>query len=435
MNFFKQNTVINPKNVVVPKETNSFFNKPKTNNDSNKNVNVNSNKTQPIARTQIQVRYNINAEVFDLNQNLDILYIDKKIQLNFIERRIELDILYKKLDNLRYIINNGINNVEKITATKLYHKLYDYINDIVYNISLSIYLLKTNEVIEKYKKILTNNNSFFNSKISSDESKVNSDEGNKSQSAYITQLKLQFLMIVTEYINLKNFKLPSNFKCDECGKVATGYNKDAYIVCECGIVYEILDDSPNFKDTNRVNMASRFKYSQIGHFKEAMNRFEGKQSTAIDKEIITSIKEQMKLKNYNKETVTKDEVYDILSDLKYSKYYADINLIYFKITKKNPPDITLYIPELLELIKYVSEAYDNIKMIDSVDNSLNINWILYKLLQIVEFKCCREDFFCLKTSTKEGEYINKWAHIINYLKVKYPDDLTSKGKKRWRLIN
>ena len=72
---------------------------------------------------------------------------------------------------------------------------------------------------------------------------------------------------------------------------------------------------------------------------------------------------------------------------------------YFKITNKSPPDITLIRMELLELLEFITEAYEGV--FGEIDNSLNINWILYKLLQIVDFKCNREDFFCLKTSTKE----------------------------------
>ena len=422
MNFFKQNTLSNNKNIPVGGEginqtkINNFFNTTRPNEPKKEN---NQNQHNHIKQPLIRIQKNI--EIFDLNQNLDILYIDKRIQLNFIERRIELDTLYKKLDNLGWLINNGINKVEKTTAIKLYRNLFDYINDVLYNISLNLYLLKTCVIIEKYKKTLLNNNSFFD----------NTSKGNKTKENSL-QLKLQFLMIVAEYINLKNFKLPTNFKCIGCGKIATGYNKDSYIVCECGILYEILDDSPNFKDTNRVNMASRYKYSHIGHFKEAMNRFEGKQSTGIDDEIIENIKEQIKLKKLTIDTVTKEEVYEILITLKYSDYYADINLIYFKITNKSPPDITSIRMELLELLEFITEAYEGV--FGEIDNSLNINWILYKLLQIVDFKCNREDFFCLKTSTKEGEYMDKWAQLITYLKEKYPEATTSKGKKRWRLI-
>lgn len=414
MNFFKQNT-LNTKNPDTPPhqvKVNNFFNsKPDV-----KKENTPNRAPRPAAPQPIKIQKN--NEIFDLNQSIDILYIDKRIQLNFIERRLELDSLYKKLDNLNWLVNNGINKVEKTTAIKLYHNLYDYINDVLYNISLNMYLLKTSTIIEKYKKIQLNNNSFFNT--------------NNTNKENLIQLKLQFLMISAEYINIKNFKLPTNFKCISCGKIATGYNKDSYIVCECGILYEILDDSPNFKDTNRVNMASRYKYSHIGHFKEAMNRFEGKQSTGIDDNIIENIKEQIKLKKLTIDIVTKEEVYEILISLKYSDYYADINLIYFKITKKSPPDITSYRMELLELLEFITEGYEEI--FGEIDNSLNINWILYKLLQIVDFKCNREDFFCLKTSTKEGEYMDKWAQIIKHLKEKYPEAITSKNKKRWRLI-
>ena len=354
MNFFK-NISDNKNPVSTPKVNKFFTSRPEKEHTQNKQNTYNTQNTHQNIPLKTKVLIPKNNEIFDLSQNLDILYIDKRIQLNFNERRLELDLLYKKLENLSWLINNGINKIEKITATKLHRNLYDYINDVLYNTSLNLYLLKSCVIIEKYKKTLVTNNSFFSSNTNI----------NKENSL---QLKLQFLMIVSEYINLKNFKLPTNFKCIGCGKIATGYNKDSYIVCECGILYEILDDSPNFKDTNRVNMASRYKYSHIGHFKEAMNRFEGKQSTGIDDYIISNIKDEIKLKKLTIDTVTKEEVCEILISLKYSDYYADINLIYFKITNKSPPDITSYRLELLELLEFITEAYEEI--FGEIDNSL-----------------------------------------------------------------
>ena len=116
-----------------------------------------------------------------------------------------------------------------------------------------------------------------------------------------------------------------------------------------------------------------------------------------------------------------------------SDYYADINLIYFMITGVNPPDITSYRGELLEMHDQLEEAYQEVKDDDRM-NSLNVNWKLYKLLQLLDYLCKKDDFFCLKTPAKQGEHEQKWSDMIEYLQHKYPTAITSFGKKRWRHI-
>ena len=122
-----------------------------------------------------------------------------------------------------------------------------------------------------------------------------------------------------------------------------------------------------------------------------------------------------------------------MTEKKLSDYYADINLIYFKITTKNPPDITEYRTELLEMHDQLEEAYMEVKDEERL-NSLNVNWKLYKLLQLLGYECKKDDFFCLKTPTKQGEHEQKWFDMIEYLKKKYPNAVTSYGAKRWRHV-
>jgi len=116
-----------------------------------------------------------------------------------------------------------------------------------------------------------------------------------------------------------------------------------------------------------------------------------------------------------------------------SKQYADINLIHFLITGEKPPDITRYRNELFEYIDQVDEAYEKVK--DPIKiNSLNVNWKLYKLLQILDYPCRRDDFFCLKTPSKQKEHEETWYNMIEYLSKKYPGARTPNGKPRWRHI-
>ena len=164
-----------------------------------------------------------------------------------------------------------------------------------------------------------------------------------------------------------------------------------------------------------------------------MNRFEAKQNTEIGEDVLEILKREMKLHGLTAKTLTKDHLYMFLSENKLSDYYADINLIFFLLTDTNAPDITKYRAELLEMFDQLEAAYKLIKDDDRL-NSLNVNWKLYKLLQLLDYPCKKDDFFCLKTPTKQGEHEEKWYDMIEHLKSQFPDTNTSFGKRRWRHV-
>jgi len=356
----------------------------------------------------------------------DIRYIDNQIREKFGEDRITE--LQSELDTLKWIESEGIDDIDKSNARIQIIDIRRKIQDIEFNADYALYIFRVSPILERYEELeRTTKNSFVMVDKSRDEEKGKE----------INQLILEYLRIAKEYIDIENFRQkPQKISCDGCkGTTLEPSEGDSSILtCKtCGNITEILDDAPSFKDSERVNMASRYTYTCRGHFIEAMNRFEGKQNIEIKPEVIDILKKQLALHNLTKQTATKDHIYMFLSENKFSDYYADINLIFFMITGVNPPDITEYRNELLEMHDQIEEAYNEVKDNERL-NSLNVNWKLFKELQLIDYPCRKDDFFCLKTPAKQGEHEQKWHDMIEYLKKKYPNAVTSKGKKRWRHI-
>jgi hypothetical protein len=360
----------------------------------------------------------------------DILYIDNLIKTKIRSKIRSLPELQKDLITLQWVICNSSENVDKIQAKTESDILRRSIQDIEGGFELSLYLLKTTDLLLEYRKLSTEttDNSFV--KIKKETTTENVEKNIRKN-----QIVLEFIRIAKNYIDLENFQQnPKKIVCDQCHNSSfVQTTEETILVCKCGNQIEIIDDSPSFKDSERVNMSSRYTYTCRGHFNEAMNRFEGKQKTEIDSSVIQILKNEMYLHGLTEKTVTKDHIYMFLSEKKLNEYYADINLIYFLITEINPPDITEYRTELLEMLDQTEEAYREVKEFDRM-NSLNVNWKLYKLLQLLDFPCKKDDFFCLKTPTKQGEHEEKWRDMVDYLSHKYPNTMTSKGKRRWRHI-
>ncbi len=364
----------------------------------------------------------------------DILYIDEQIKKKLRSKIRILPDLQKDLARLLWISTFSSDNIDKIQARSETALLRRTIQDIEGGFELALYLLKTADILEEYKLIQTqtSTSSFVRTKASTDS--ANSDTNKFYRKNQIVQ---EFLRIAKAYVVLENFRqrTPQRMVCEACHSSAglQPTADESILICKCGATVEILDDAPSFKDAERVNMASRYTYTCRGHFNEAMNRFEGKQNTEISSLVIDTLNRELALHGLTAKTVTKDHIYMFLSEKRLSDYYADINLIYFLIAGVNPPDITGYRNELLEMFDQLEEAYQEVKDDDRL-NSLNVNWKLYKLLQLLDFACKKDDFFCLKTPTKQGEHEEKWHDMIEYLQTRYPRATTSSGKKRWRHI-
>lgn len=366
------------------------------------------------------------VESIDL-RTCDILFIDEQIKKKLSSKISTIESLFKDLSYLLWISDNSNDPVDKITAEKETAMLRRRIKDIECGSELAIYILRTADMLEEYRKIAeeTNVHTFVRDLRTMDSAKIHRKN----------QIVLEYLRIAKKYVKLENLrKKTRKLTCDACFSTNLKQSDDDSIyICVCGNEVEILDDAPTFKDSERVNMSSRYTYTCRGHFIEAMNRFEGKQNTEIPEGILDTLRNEMKLHKLTIDTFTKDHLYMFLSENRLSDFYADINLIYFLITKINPPDITKYRNELLEMLDQLEEAYKEVKDDDRL-NSLNVNWKLYKLLQILDYDCRKDDFFCLKTPTKQGEHEEKWRDMIDYLKTCYPNAKTSNGKPRWRHI-
>jgi hypothetical protein len=391
-----------------------------------KEQNKKKSSVSPKSDTPNKIEVDVTKTTGDGSPN--IIFIDEQIKRDLRDKSATLTDLYNRLYKLIWIVQNSKDHVDVIQASKETTIMRKRIQDIESGFEYSLYILRTADMLEEYKTLFeaTSSASFIKTFMTRDETKIHRRN----------ELLLDYMRIAKEYINLENYKQKATKPiCESCHStklLATGEG-ESILVCECGNTLEQLDDAPTFKDSERVNMSSRYTYTCRGHLVEAMNRFEGKQNTEIDESVVDMLKKEVSLHQLTSDTATKDHIYMFMTEKKLSDYYADINLIYFKITAKNPPDITNYRSELLEMHDQLEEAYMEVKDEERL-NSLNVNWKLYKLLQLLGYDCKKDDFFCLKTPTKQGEHEQKWFDMIEYLQQKYPTSFTSNGARRWRHV-
>lgn len=357
----------------------------------------------------------------------DILYIDSQIFSILKNKESFLNSLTKKIKIYKWIVNNNPDPLDRKNASEQIPFLRSAYTDIKFGFHISLYILQSQDIVKEYKRILkqTKSNSF-----------MKKSRNNKTEALIYrkNELILRYLSIAKNYILTNNIIFKNNktvcSNCFGCDFIAS--EDDAVLSCKhCGCVIEHLDDNPSFKDTDRANMSSRYMYTCKGHFDLAICNFEGNQNIEIEEEsnVLKLIKEEMVYHSLTDQTVTKDHIYIFLNERKLSAYYEHINLLYFYITKKECPNISEYKNELLEMHDDIEKAYNNVK--NERVNSLNVNYKLFKLLQILGFKCKKDDFYFLKTPNKLSEHDEIWREVIDYLRKLYPDAKTSKGYPKW----
>jgi len=391
--------------------------------------------------------------VTEISSTSDILYIDYIIRTNF--SILTKDDIIEEINRCKWIKENSTNPTDiKIAKTQL-NVLNSKLLDTENNFELIYYIMITDPILNEYKKIKSIEQNFIKR------------EGVDLTKKKKTELSLEYLRIARNYIKLKNEQVYINKITCPCGSIDFYITEEDFYSCvTCGSIIELLDNTPNFKDIDRVNMSVRYKYTEEGNFIVAMNEFECIQNSSIPDNVFTLINNEIKANSISLESLTRQDIYMFLSDNNLSMYYSDINLLYYSIKNIKSPVITPYRDGLLAEFRIVQKAdkelknfsclfkqfkskqiidrdfeYQKLKpetvingvkvhhlllggkysLLQERTSSRSINFILYKLLQRIKFSCKKEDLSFLKTNIKIMEHLEWWQIICEYLGWKYTE--------------
>lgn len=339
-------------------------------------------------------------------KDYNIFHIDSKIREKLSSTISTIPELELDLKRTLWIWNHGDDPAQQVMAKQQAAIIRRRIQDLESTLELTFYIFRTDDLLEEYRSLVKNSGQRSFVKINS---KI--QEENETRMKEIVD---QYLCIAQNYIEIKNLSQHSKkISCSACnGKefVLSPEDDSIYICKNCNNEQEILDDAPSFKDTDRVNMSSKYTYSRKGHFTDAKKRFQGTQNTDPKKIQIAADVIEREMRQHNlvaqqdlRNSISKDHVYLFLSEQNLSNHYEDLNLLFYIITAVPCPDISEYDELLDELFDKQERALNQVKG-DNRINSLNVNYKLYKLLQKVGYPCRKDDFHILKTPTKEDEH-------------------------------
>lgn len=338
-------------------------------------------------------------------ERVDIPSLDAKVKSVLKER---LELMSKKeeeIERIDFIYFNSQNKEEqKLAKEKSFALRKEIENDsamtdfIEYN-SLAGPLLK------KYEESLLQKKKVFFCTPKTQQQQPNT--GN--------ELLKKFIDIARNYIDIEDGIVRVSF-CENCGLDSSHLvEKDEKVYCGgCGKLGIILEDSAPYKDMQRVSGSSRFVYMTKGHFLEAMEKFQAKKNTKIPEIVMEAVRGDLKKYGIDLKTAMKKHVYMILVDNNMTDYYEELSLIMYKLNGTKPPDISKHQEKLSELYDVYEKTYAQIKD-KSRRKSLNVWYILLKLLQSVGYIHNPDDFCFLKNTPRTRDCDDKFAEVCGKL--------------------
>lgn len=122
--------------------------------------------------------------------------------------------------------------------------------------------------------------------------------------------------------------------------------------------------------------------------------------------------------------ITRNHIMMFLKELKYTKHYENVNLIYFTLTNKRVDDISHLEEQLIEDFKELVSLYDELHGKDKEEeldrkNFMNVQYLLFQLLRRHNHPCKIEDFTILKTIDRKLFHDTICKKLFNKLGWKF----------------
>lgn len=326
-----------------------------------------------------------------------IISLDKKFNIDTLKNSIEiLKFNLQRVCNIQRIYNfPKINNIRKRIEKDLQ------------NLNLlNFYIIETFFILENYKILLSKPINIFDENAKQELLKKKNYFNNfffEKTYGYFSHQQL--------YNLLKNTR--DDFICQNC--LSNDYNylkEDVYICNNCSCILNYIDN--NTLEVNIKHQKKQYNYNKKIHFIECMNQFQAKQKKNIPDELIEKIKKNLKKDGYytndsDIKNIKKNHILKILNNLKEKNYYNDVALIHYKITNIPPYNIEFLENKLLSEFEIILKKYKEIIKKNSMKNFINIQFILFQLLNKNGFKISIDNFCVLKTKEKKEkhEYICK----------------------------
>lgn len=281
--------------------------------------------------------------------------------------------------------------------------------------SRALFFTRTHELIKEYSSILKNPISHIK-------------EDNLPILRRKNELIIRFLEIVRQLVKLKDWsdiEVPANPEkvdninlesyCPSCENTdeekfeMDDFNRKTCL--KCSTQQYAIETGVTHKDYTRVNIVGKFIYNRILHFQDCIKQYQGKQNCKIPEKLYQDLDAKFiayrlipdaNISNIKYSKITRNHIMMFLKELKHTKHYENVNLIYFTLTNKQVDNISHLESRLIDDFKELVALYDEIHGKDKAEeldrkNFMNVQYLLFQLLRRHSHPCKIENFTILKT--------------------------------------
>jgi hypothetical protein len=214
-------------------------------------------------------------------------------------------------------------------------------------------------------------------------------------------------------------EIESDVYCPGCdNQDPNAFDMDEYnrrVCLTCSSQFTPIETSLTQKDFSRVNIVGKFIYNRALHFHDCIKQYQGKQNCKIQQEVFDALDKKFASHRLLIETdtngpvrysrISREHISIFLKELGFTKHYENINLIFFTLTGKRIDDISHLETQLIEDFKELISIYDEMHGKDKPEelrrkNFMNVQYILFQLLNRHGHKCDITNFTILKTADR-----------------------------------
>lgn len=320
---------------------------------------------------------------------------NEKIEASFREAKTQLPTYEKELKTIVTVLSKSLNTEERLTLEKRAKELKDVIDDLLNDTSLGFYLLEAHNFLEQFSKIDKKEATPFMKK-----DRVVTNESRELSAAFLTLIK--------RYNNILNLDIPTITSSHKNTIVCKcGNTKDFDIIdnrlfyCQkCGVqIKENMGTKSTYKDIDRINVSSKYKYTRMIHIRNCVRQYQGKQKVRIPLQCIKDIKDQLEL-NGNVKKVNPQHIRSALQETGWSDQYENFVLIWSMITSKECPDISFLEDQIYRDFEHIEREYNIIMGSSQEERSsfMSYPYVLYQIITRHGIKCDLNFFNMLKSN-------------------------------------
>jgi hypothetical protein len=359
-----------------------------------------------------KVENEINNIVLECYNSLDIYGLDKEHK-EFIENKIK-DIYISNNEKLKKLTYKEFtNNIEKIKELSSQLCFIEY-SQLTYNSLVE-------SIIEKYKIAIQKpiKNTFLGKKkhtINIELKNIKKEFINTLTKIFPSDILINIFKDNIKDKNLKKTKTDTvkSYLCIYCKKSLKKEN-DLLICDSCGYTEKNTTlNECTYEDLGRINLNQKYTYEKRCHFRDTINQFQGKQNKYIPETVITELLYAIKKHGININKLNKEHIRSFLTEIGYTKFYEDVQLIYSKITKKPCPSISHLEKELYADFDKLVTTFLSFKDL-SRKSFLNSHYVLRQLLIKHGYNVADDDLNSLKTPARLREHDDIYQRCCNIL--------------------